>query len=457
MGGCRPHGQRVVPHNPGPQERAAGERRGRVDRQHAHPLVVTAQLGDNALVEVDLPTPEAGDADDLGVAGVRRQNRHHLRNSGTRPRRADQPATVRLAGAGALDEVRDRGISPSGHARSGRRPGPPPPQSGRARRHPPRRWARARGAGRSARRTSRPGGPARSRAAVDVHLWRRQGPARARRRSRRRQGLVELERGRGPSGRCPPSRIALAVAWRRAAAAGVESGPATCVRADLGEPRQPSSLGLRLAHHDHRGSPVGDLRGRARGDGAVLGGEGRAQAGRATPPSCRRGRPSSVVNWIRVALCAAGISTGTAEDVFGRHRGLLVRLRGELVLSPRGSGSAPPRCTPSVSRPHRLPGWPGRERRRTPSSPRASRPRTLMPSRDFGRKWGVRHRLHAAGDHDVAAGADQLVGQGDALMPGEATFVDRDRRDVHGDPTGDRGRAGRFWRRRPGMTWPMTT
>ena len=48
------------------------------------------------------------------------------------------------------------------------------------------------------------------------------------------------------------------------------------VRADLGEPGQAELLGLGLAHHDDRGGAVGDLRGGAGGDRAVLG-ERRAQ------------------------------------------------------------------------------------------------------------------------------------------------------------------------------------
>ena len=48
------------------------------------------------------------------------------------------------------------------------------------------------------------------------------------------------------------------------------------VRADLGEPLEAELLGLGLAHHDDRGGAVGDLGGRAGGDGAVLA-ERRAQ------------------------------------------------------------------------------------------------------------------------------------------------------------------------------------
>ena len=42
------------------------------------------------------------------------------------------------------------------------------------------------------------------------------------------------------------------------------------VRADLGEPLQAELLGLGLAHHDDGRGAVGDLRGGAGGDRAVL-------------------------------------------------------------------------------------------------------------------------------------------------------------------------------------------
>ena len=73
--------ERVVLHpHPVAEQRAAGERRRRVDRQHADPLAGRAAApSTSALVDVDLPTPgRAGEADDLRVAGVRRERRHHL-------------------------------------------------------------------------------------------------------------------------------------------------------------------------------------------------------------------------------------------------------------------------------------------------------------------------------------------------------------------------------------------
>ena len=71
---------RVVLHpHPVAEQRAAGERRRRVDREHADPLAGLAQRGDQRGGRRRLADAgRAGDADDLGVAGVRRERRHHL-------------------------------------------------------------------------------------------------------------------------------------------------------------------------------------------------------------------------------------------------------------------------------------------------------------------------------------------------------------------------------------------
>ncbi len=65
---------------------------------------------------------------------------------------------------------------------------------------------------------------------------------------------------------------------------------------------------------------------------------------------------------------------------------------------------------------------------------------------------GVGHRLHAAGDDDLAlAGADQLVGHRDRVQAGEADLVDRDRRDAHREARRRcRRRGPGSGRRRPG-------
>jgi len=57
---------------------------------------------------------------------------------------------------------------------------------------------------------------------------------------------------------------------------------------------------------------------------------------------------------------------------------------------------------------------------------------------------GVRHALHAAGDHDVGlAGLDHLVGEVDRVQAREAHLVDVHGRDVHRDAGLRRGLAGR--------------
>ena len=71
----------VVLHpHPVAEQRAAGERRGRVDREHADPLVPAAVRRRPApTVVVDLPTPgEPVSPITCGVPGVRRERRHDL-------------------------------------------------------------------------------------------------------------------------------------------------------------------------------------------------------------------------------------------------------------------------------------------------------------------------------------------------------------------------------------------
>ena len=75
---------RVLLHpDPVTEQRAPGERRGRVDRQHPDPLTGCPQArSTSAAVEVDLPTP--GDPvmpDDLGVTGERGQQLGDLAQS----------------------------------------------------------------------------------------------------------------------------------------------------------------------------------------------------------------------------------------------------------------------------------------------------------------------------------------------------------------------------------------
>ena len=132
----------VVLHpDPVAEQGAAGERRGRVDREHADPLVGPAELGDQRTGGRGLPDARrAGDPDDLRVAGVRHQRGHHLAQLGRAvlDHRHEPRHGPGLTVPGPGYEVVD-GLSSWGHGRSGRRPG-------RRRRRGPRRRRRHRGA-----------------------------------------------------------------------------------------------------------------------------------------------------------------------------------------------------------------------------------------------------------------------------------------------------------------------
>ena len=169
----------VVLHpHPVAEQRAAGERRGRVHREDADALAGRAQLADQRRGRRRLADPgRAGDADDLGVAGVRRERGHHL----AQQRRLvldqrDQPRhRPRVTVAGTGDQVGTDAALPrrppqvrqqttqAGRGRSGRRPGRRHRTARRRRRRHRGAGAPARGAARSGCRTCRPGDRARSR------------------------------------------------------------------------------------------------------------------------------------------------------------------------------------------------------------------------------------------------------------------------------------------------------
>ena len=178
--------ERVVLHpHPVAEQGAAGERRRRVDGEYADPLAGRAQLGDQRRGGRGLADAgRAGDADDLRVAGVRRQRGHHLaqQRRGVLDQR-DQPRDrTGVAVAGTRDEIGDRrGGAPATaeahagracrdqtgqlpeRARSGRRPGRRRRTARPRRRRHRGASAPARGAARCGCRTCRPGGRARSR------------------------------------------------------------------------------------------------------------------------------------------------------------------------------------------------------------------------------------------------------------------------------------------------------
>ena len=142
----------VVLHaHPVAEQRPAGERRARVDREHADPHPATAvrrhqRAGRGRLADARRP----GQPDDPGVPGPRREQRHDLaqRRGGVLDE-ADQPRDrTRLAVAEPVDEVGDVEGAPGAPAvvtsrpapaASSASPWPPPPHSAAAPVPPPRR------------------------------------------------------------------------------------------------------------------------------------------------------------------------------------------------------------------------------------------------------------------------------------------------------------------------------
>ena len=200
-----------------------------------------------------MPTPgRAGDADDLGVAGVRRERRHHL----AQQRRLvldqrDQPGDrAGLAGAGALDEVRDVGlpdarVQPGDTHDQGVALAAAAAQGGRtdaaaATLELEREVQHDPGAGHADRVAER------DRAAVDVDLVRVEAELAGRLDADRGERLVELDQVEVGGRRCPPCRRPSRWRWP-AAAAGVESGPATMPCAPISASHvRPSSSALAL-------------------------------------------------------------------------------------------------------------------------------------------------------------------------------------------------------------------
>ena len=196
------------------------------------------------------------------------------------------------------------------------------------------------------------------------------------------------------------------------------------------------------AHHDHGGGAVGQLRGVPGGHRAV-GGEGRAQLGQALGGGAgadalvlghqqrvafalRHGhgaisssnnpylRAAVARSWLMrgvVVLLGAGEVLGGAVDVGGgAHSAVVERAEQGVVRGGVDEGGVA----------------------------------VAVACAGFLQQVGaVGHRLHAARDHGVElAVADQLVGHGDRVQPGQADLVHRQRGHAHGDAAVDRGLSG---------------
>ena len=235
----------------------------------------------------------------------------------------------------------------------------------------------------------------------------------------------------------------------RIAAAGwdcrVESGPATTPCAPISaSQRQPELLGLGLAHHDDGRRTVGDLRGRAGGDRAVLA-ERRAQLAQALGRGV--GADALVVpEHERVALALRDLDRHdlVVEQAVLPGRGRpLVRAAPRTRPAPRGRCRAR-RCTPRSSAPI---AWVGEDVPQAVVGHRVDQLHVAELHALAGLRQEVRglgHRLHAAGDDDVElAGPDQLVGQRDRVDAGQAHLVDGQRRHGHRDAALDGRLAGR--------------
>ncbi len=213
--------------------------------------------------------------------------------------------------------------------------------------------------------------------------------------------------------------------------------------ADLGDPVQAQRLGLGLAHDDDRGRAVGDLRGGAGGDRAVLG-EGRAQL--AEGLDGRLGADALVLGEEdRVALALRDLDRGDLglEEavLLGRGR-TLVGLGTDLVLGRTSQAEAGVVLLGGLTHRNVLVRVGQAVVRHRVEHLDGAVLVALAGLREQVR--GVRHGLLAAGDDDVElTGADQLVGQGDGVEPGEAHLVDGERGDVHRDAGLDRCLAGR--------------
>ena len=349
----------VVLHpHPVAEQRAAGERRGRVDREHADPLALLAELGHQRVGRGRLAhAGRAGDADDLRVAGVRAERRHHL-------------AQQRRLVLDQRDQPRDRaGVALTGLVRRAHRDRSrateraSAPQDGGRHAHDQRvaltaattqggRADAAAAALELERQVQHDPGAGhadrvaqRDRAAVDVDLGLVEARGAGGVDADRRERLVELDQVE------VGGRDALLVAGLLGGVGGLHlqrrvGAGDHAVGADLGQPLQAELLGLGLAHHHDGAGAVGDLRGGAGGDGAVLG-ERRAQrAERLGGGVAAHALVLGDHDRVALALRDRDRHDLVVEDaVLPGLGGLLVRGGRELVLLLAGQAWCPRRCT----------------------------------------------------------------------------------------------------------------
>ena len=278
--------ERVVLHpDPVAEQRAAGERRRRVDGEHADPLAARAEGADEGVRRRRLAHARAaGEADDVRACRLCGASAAITSRSAGWPSSTSEISRATARGDPALADSTRAGTSTVrrprsalvrvGQARGTRTmrasPWPPPPQSAAAPTPPPRRLSSSARC-RAMRAPDMPIGWPRAMAPpLTLTLSTSMPSSLAEARPTAANASLISTRSRS-AGVMPSFSQALAMA-RAGCCCSVESGPATTPWAPISASQvRPELLGLGLAHDDDRGGAVGDLRGRAGGDGAVLG------------------------------------------------------------------------------------------------------------------------------------------------------------------------------------------
>ncbi len=221
---------------------------------------------------------------------------------------------------------------------------------------------------------------------------------------------------------------------------GVRAGD-EAVLADLGEYGQPELDSLRPAHHHDRRRAVGDLRGRAGRDRAVV-----AEGGTQLRQRLRGGVTADTLVLADEHRVTAALGHLDRDDlvveqpVLDRGGGALMGAGGELVLL--DPADAQPRVVPLGSQPHR--DLVDRAEQGIVGGGVQQLGTAVADALTQGRQQvrGTCHRLHATGDDDVElATGDVGVGECDRVQTRQADLVHRDRGNVHGDAAPDRGLA----------------